>query len=143
MADRDTKPDPDLLAALVGQKNAASLDPSDPAYVIAALFHTTVNDALAAMAKTVADAAQEIDKTIVLAENAARARSETIVTEAARWSSEQIRTAGAEAAKLILQQAEDQVERVQSAAQTVRWGVWIACGASAASLCAMLVVLFK
>jgi hypothetical protein len=86
MADRDTKPDPDLLAALVGQKNAASLDPSDPAYVIAALFHTTVNDALAAMAKTVADAAQEIDKTIVLAENAARARSETIVTEAARWS---------------------------------------------------------
>jgi hypothetical protein len=45
--------------------------------------------------------------------------------------------------ELILQQAEDQVERVQSAAQTVRWGVWIACGASAASLCAMLVVLFK
>jgi hypothetical protein len=143
MADKESKPDASLLAALVGQRGGPSVDPSDPVYIVASILQAAINDAAATLAKTVADATDQTATAIVLSENAARARSETIVTDSARWAGEQIRLAGTDAAKAILQQTEDQVERVQSAAQTVRWGVWVACSASAVSLCAALFVLFK
>jgi hypothetical protein len=142
MADRETKPE-DLLAALIGQKHGVTLDASDPVFIIASIFEGQTKEAQAALSKIVAEAAEQMAATIVLSDNAARARAETIVTESARWAGEQIRLAGSDAAKQILHQTEDQAERVESAAQSVRLGVWITCGATAVSLCAMLFVLLK
>jgi hypothetical protein len=142
MADADPRPE-ELLAALVGPKLAGGLDPSDPAFIIASMFEAQIKAAQTALVKVVTEAAAEMATVTVLSDNAARARSETIITEAARWSSEQIRAAGVDAAQLVLRETSDQVERGQSAAQTVRWGMWITCGASAVSVCAMLVTLLK
>ena len=129
------------MAELVGQKHWTDLDSADPILLVRSIFEKSTADALAQLSKVVTDAAEQIATTTVLSENNARARGEKIVTEAARWGSEQIRMAGIDAAKIVAAQLDDAIARSQRAARTATIAAWIS-SASAAACVAITIVLW-
>jgi len=74
-----------------------------------------------------------------LAENTARARSQAIFTEGAKWGAEQIRMAGANAAKAVADQVETSMEQAYGAARFARLAALVSIGAAA--LCGVFVAL--
>jgi hypothetical protein len=81
----------------------------------------------------------QVSTTLVLAATTARSRSERIVIEAAQWSGEQIRLAGAEASRLVLAQMETPVAHSRSAARTATIAAWIS---GSAAICAVLAIVW-
>lgn len=134
--------DVERLTELVGKRGAFEVDPSDPLLVVAKMFKANTADALAQLSKVVTDAADQIATTTVLSENNARARSEKIVTEGAKWAAEQIRMAGTDAAKTVVAQLQESIDQATDAVQSMRNWILIGCASTAVSVVAAAVVIF-
>ena len=129
------------MAELVGQKHHVTLDRHDPIFMLVTVNEAMQKEAIASLAKIVTDTSDQMATAAILAENAARARSERIVTETAKWSSEQIRLAGADAAKIVVERLEGLVEQAERARRRASIAAWTsaACAGAAATI---LVIVF-
>ena len=73
------------IAELLGTKYRLEIDPADPLLLVADIVGEMQKEALDRLGAVVKEAADQIATSAVLAENSARARSGTIITDAARW----------------------------------------------------------
>jgi hypothetical protein len=98
------------LLAAADHKQRFRLDPDDPLFIAATIVASIVGEqqlqTQAEISKLVTGLADQVAAASAMAENAARGRSEKIVTQAAEWAAGRIREAGETAAAKILEEAE-------------------------------------
>lgn len=122
------------IAELVGLKHNTALDPADPVFLIASVLMELQDRAGDDIAKLVVEAAAAIAASTAQADTAAHARAERIITEAGRWSAEQIRSAAQDATVQITAQLGPVLARAEAAStRSVIWG-WVAVGAALAAV---------
>jgi len=129
--------DIDKLVALVEQKHRIKLEPTDAVFLLATISDAIQKETLERVGAVVTEAAEQIATTTVLTENSARARCETVVTEAGRWAGEQIRTAGADAGKLAADVVREFLDRTEQAARRATIAAWISSSAALATAVAI------
>lgn len=117
---------PDGMPAVHARPGHA-LTPDDPLYAVVAAVTAMQRQAHKELALLVAKQAEDIAATSVLAENAARAKAEMIITQAGEWSAGQIRKAGSDVATALI--AERVVREVSHDAFLSRL-VWFTIGAA-------------
>lgn len=79
--------------------NRFAIDPSDPMHAVVQAFEGVQKQAFKEMSVLVTKLSDEVAASSVLAEKAARAKAEQVISEAGVWAADQIRVAGAEAAQ--------------------------------------------
>ena len=125
--------DIDRLADVIREKHGTALDPGDPVFLLATVADQLHKEGRQEFAKIAAELSDQVSAALVLADTTARARSERLITAAAKWSGEQIREAGAE----IVRQMEVQLAQSQEAARVATMAAWVA--TSLAVGCAVLI----
>jgi len=129
--------DIDKLVALVEQKHRIRLDPHDAVFLLATISEELQKETLERVGAVVTEAAEQIATTTVLAENSARGRCETIVTEAGRWAGEQIRLAGADSGKAAADVVREFLDRTEQAARQATIAAWVSSSAAVAAFAAL------
>jgi hypothetical protein len=81
----------------------------------------------------------QVSAALMLAANSTRSRGEAMVTQSARWSSEHIRQAGADAAKSVFERLEELTLQTERAARSASISACF-CGVTAAVAAAVLVL---
>ena len=125
------------MMEIVREKHGVALHPDDSVFLLATIADELQSEGREELAKLAAGMADQVSAALVLADTTARARSDRIVTEAARWSGEQIRTAAVDAAQIIVAQTRDQIDQAKAAARTATIAAWVAGGFTV--ICAVLV----
>ena len=133
--------DAEKLAALIGKKHGSDIDPADPILLVGTMVEGLTKEALASLSKVVTDAAGQAATAAVLAENTARARSDRIVTDAAKYGSEQIRIAGEAASTRIVNEVKAALELVAAEKRESRSMMRTSMAAAAASLLAVMALI--
>jgi hypothetical protein len=118
------------MVDVIQEKHGATLHPDDPVLLLGTLAAELNKESRDEFARIAAELSDQVAAALVLADTTAKARSERLITEAARWSADQIRGAGAE----IVEQVDATLLRRR--AQFNRPG--IAIGVSAALLFAAI-----
>jgi len=106
----------------------AKLDPDDPAHAIIAAFEATQKQSLAELSKLVTKLADDVTASSVLAEQAARAKAEGIITQAGEWTSGQIMAAGRLVSGNIASEREASIQHYNTAISTL-WTHFVIAGA--------------
>lgn len=136
--------DADKIIAALSTKNRVLLDPEDPLFLLVTLFREVQKETLGQLAKVVADATERSVVASTAAEAAARAKAESIVSQAGEWAGLKIREAG----DLVLARIQAEVQTANDTGRAAaRWAsraAWIAAvsglGAMAAVAGVMLAV---
>jgi malonyl CoA-acyl carrier protein transacylase len=135
--------DLEKLSMAVEQKHRVRFDYHDPVFVLGTIAEEVTKEMMAAMGKIVSDAADQMATSNVLAETNARAKAETIVTEAAKWGAEQIRMAGADAASQILTELKAGLDEITVRRDEARmWSLWNI-GAATVTVLAVMALVWK
>jgi hypothetical protein len=121
------------MADLIREKHGTALDPGDPVFLLATVADELHKEGRQEFARIAAELSDQVSAALVLADTTARARSERLITEAAKWSSEQIREAGVG----IVRQMEAQLAHSQQAARVATIAAWVT--TSAAVGCTVLI----
>lgn len=122
------------IAELLGTKYRLEIDPADPLLLVADIVGEMQKEALDRLGAVVKEAADQIATSAVLAENSARARSGTIITDAARWAAEQIRLAGDDAGQQTGRHVEVLLKRAEHAARRATIAAWISSSTAVVAL---------
>jgi hypothetical protein len=143
----DQRLDSRQLAELVGQRTRSDIEASDPIFQAAAIVEQIVGDAnkkmLDEVTKLVTGLADRVATANVLAETNARAKAETIITEAAKWGAEQIRMAGADATSQVLTELRVSLDEIAVKRDEARmWSLW-SIGAAAVTVLAVMALVWK
>jgi hypothetical protein len=133
------------LAELVGQKHGIQVESSDPIVLAASIVEQVVGDMhtkmLAEVTEMVKGLAAEVSTAIVLAENTAKARAESIVTDAGKWGSDQIRQAGADVAVRLAAELKAGTDETKTARREAKVWARFSMAAAAGSMVAAMVVI--
>jgi hypothetical protein len=89
------------MVEVIQEKHGISLDPADPILLLGTLAAELNKESREEFARIAAELSDQVAAALVLADTTAKARSERLITEAAKWSVEQIRGAGAEVVEQI------------------------------------------
>jgi hypothetical protein len=114
---------------LIEEKHGIRLEAADPVLLLTTVAAELAKESREEFARIAAELSDQVSAALVLADTTAKARSERLITEAAKWSSEQIRGAGATAAAEAQKELADAKRQLERAAKAF----WIA---AAASVCA-------
>jgi hypothetical protein len=101
--------------------------PDDPLYAVIAAVGAMQQQAHRELGGMVSKLAEDVAASAVLAENAARAKAEMIVTQAGEWAGETIRAAGQEVVTALL--AERAVREINHDIRQSRL-IWLVLGAA-------------
>jgi hypothetical protein len=112
------------VANVIREKHGVALDPDDPILLLATVADELHKEGQEEFARIASELSDHVAAALVLAETTAKARSERLITESARWSADQIRGAGAE----LVEQIEATLlhERTQSNRAGIAIGVLVA-----------------
>jgi hypothetical protein len=112
------------MVDVIQEKHGTTLDPADPVLLLGTLAAELNKESRDEFARIAAELSDQVAAALVLADTTAKARSERLITEAAKWSADQIRGAGAE----IVEQVEATL--LHRWAQFNRAGIAIGVGAA-------------
>ena len=126
------------MVDVIQEKHGVTLDQSDPVFLLATVAAELNKESREEFARMAAELSDQVSAALALADTTAKARSERLITEAAKWSAEQIRGAGAEVV------AETQKELADANRQLGRAiaAVWIAASATACAAIGAVAVLW-
>jgi hypothetical protein len=131
--------DVERMAKIVREKHGVTLHPDDSVFLLATIADELQREGWEELAKLAAGITDQVSAVLVLADTTARSRAERIVTEAARWSAEQIRTAAADAAQIVVAQTQDRIDQTKVSA---RMATLAACASGIfAAVCSVLIIL--
>jgi hypothetical protein len=89
------------VANVIREKHGIALDPDDPILLLATVADELHKEGQEEFARIASELSDHVAAALVLAETTAKARSERLITEAARWSAEHIRAAGTDVAAAV------------------------------------------
>jgi hypothetical protein len=89
------------MVDVIQEKHGITLDQADPILLLGTLAAELNQESRDEFARIAAELSDQVAAALVLADTTAKARSERLITEAAKWSAEQIRGAGAEVLEQI------------------------------------------
>jgi hypothetical protein len=110
------------MADVIQERHGTKLDPADPIFLLATVAAELNKESREEFQRMAAELSDQVSTALVLADTAARARSERLITEAAKWSSDQIRTAG----NGVVQEIETSLAQSQQAARAAVISAWVA-----------------
>ena len=131
------------MVDVIQDRHGVTLDPTDPVFLLATMAAQLNKESREEFARMAAELSNQVSVALVLAENAARSRGEAIVTQAARWSSEHIKQAGADAATRICERLEGLTLQTQQAARRAKISAWFSVVAAAVALATVAFVLCR
>lgn len=111
--------DADQLIAEVARTHGVRLGRDDAILIAATINRLTLNEALVEIRKAVQDSQDQIAAGTVQQVEAAKATAARIITEAAGYAAERLRTAGDEAAQLVVEAARRHLAEAETARRSV------------------------
>ena len=119
------------------RKQGIYVHESDPVLEIAAICETAVADTVRAIEGLNKAAADRISAASSQHIDAARQSAATLITEAGRWSAEQLQEATAEVIASVLSELRSEVIKAEAASRLSVRAAWVTAGMSAAVLAGM------
>jgi hypothetical protein len=122
------------MVDVIQEKHGITLDPADPIFLLATIAAELNKESREEFRRMAAELSDEVSAALVLADTTAKARSERLITAAAKWSAEHIRGAGAEVTQQFLAQTQRSTEpwkiaaivgTVSAALIVLLWTIWI------------------
>jgi hypothetical protein len=133
------------LAELVGQKHGIQIESSDPIVLAASIVEQVVGDMHAKMLADVTEVVKEmadgVSTAIVLSENTAKRTAENIITDAAKWGSDQIRQAGADVVTRLAAELKAGTDETKAARREAKVWARFSMAAAAGSMVAAMAVI--
>ena len=133
--------DAEKMAELVGQKHHVRLDQHDPMFMLVTVNEAMQKEAIASLTKIVTDASDQIATAAVLAENAAHARGERLLSAGAKMGSEQIQAAGDAATRRVVSEVKELLEQVEAVRHEAQVMVRVSWAAAAVSVLAVVTLI--
>jgi hypothetical protein len=84
------------MVDVIQERHGVTLDPGDSIFLLGTLAAELNKESREEFARIAGELSDQVAAALVLADTTAKARSERLITEAAKWSAEHIRDAGAE-----------------------------------------------
>jgi hypothetical protein len=112
------------------EKHGITLDPADPVLLLGTLAAELNRESRNEFARIAAQLSEQVTAALMLADTTAKARSERLITEAAKWSAEQIRGAGAEIVEQLDAARENRQTQLNRAGITIGVAVTLLFGAT-------------
>jgi hypothetical protein len=89
------------MVEVIQERHGVTLDSGDSIFLLGTLAAELNKESREEFARIAAELSDQVAAALVLADTTAKARSERLITEAAKWSAEQIRGVGAEVIEQI------------------------------------------
>jgi cobalamin biosynthesis Mg chelatase CobN len=118
------------IVSLVERKHRFRLDQDDPSLAVATISEAVFTEMQAEIQKMLAAHLEQFSAAAQATNGAATARGEQIITEAAKFAQQQIKTAG----EAVAEQVEGIVQRGEAAARSAAFSAWISGGAAIVAL---------
>jgi hypothetical protein len=129
--------DRDRLIAEIASEHGIRLDQEDPIVVAAMINERLLEEAAAALRRSITAAADQLSAASVQHLEAAKNSAAALMTDAGAWVAERLKAAGAEASAAVLAQLRQETAKAERASHTAVRAAWVTAAIAALTLAGM------
>jgi hypothetical protein len=130
------------IIPLMTKKHGIRIAADDPVWATGTVIEEAVKDAVTQLQKMLTEQLDQISAANAMAENAAKAKGERLITEGADWAAKKIQEAGETVAARIVAEAQKELADAKKQLNRATAAVWFAAAAAACAAVGAVAVMW-